>query len=331
MEQKTQFSKIKNITTGVLFAFLLTFSFIIPLQPQSISHSDNMTTQNRAEEKGVVSSIPNLENFFSDLVIAADSAFVWDMKNQRILFEKKANKVAPLASITKMIAAVITLELAPANTEIRIQREFLEAEGDSGLYVDERWLLKDLLDFSLVSSSNDGFRAIASVVGAISAGTDDPRKGRQKFIEKINQKAQELNLENTVVYDETGLDQNKSQSGAYSTAKETALFFQYILREHPEILEPTDNKELSFISLSNKHHTATNTNLIAKKVPGMIGAKTGYTDLAGGNLVTVFDSGLGQPIIIVVLGSSIEERFTDTEKLIGAARSFIIEEKNSSW
>jgi D-alanyl-D-alanine carboxypeptidase len=54
--------------------------------------------------------------------------------------------------------------------------------------------------------------------------------------------------------------------------------------------------------------------------PGLIGAKTGYTDLAGGNLVVAFDLEIGHPVIAVVLGSTQEGRFTDMRALIEAAR-----------
>ena len=56
-----------------------------------------------------------------------------------------------------------------------------------------------------------------------------------------------------------------------------------------------------------------------QNIPGFIGAKTGYTDLAGGNLVAVFDIDIGHPLIAVVLGSTEEGRFTDIETLINAA------------
>lgn len=318
---------MRNVFAGVVLILLLIASFLTPITPDASQKNNTNNTQeyNDNSNQELISKNP-----FEEITIVGKSAFVWDVVKQKPLFEKDSDKVMPLASIAKTLSAVVSLELAPQNTEIRIEKEFLEAEGDSGLYVNERWALKDLIDFSLVVSSNDGFRAIASVIGAITFGTDDFYFGRQKFIEKVNQKAKNIGLEKTVIHDEAGLDQNENQSGAYSTAKETALLFEYILKNKPEILEATTKKETSFFSLNQINHTASNTNLIVKNVPGIIGAKTGFTDLAGGNLATVFDAGLGRPIIIVVLNSTINERFVDSEKLIEASRSFIIDEKKNT-
>lgn len=327
MSPEKKFFNMRNVFAGVVLILLLIASFLTPITPYASQKNNTNNTQeyNDNSNQELISKNP-----FEEITIVGKSAFVWDVVKQKPLFEKDSDKVMPLASIAKTLSAVVSLELAPQNTEIRIEKEFLEAEGDSGLYVNERWALKDLIDFSLVVSSNDGFRAIASVIGAITFGTDDFYFGRQKFIEKVNQKAKNIGLEKTVIHDEAGLDQNENQSGAYSTAKETALLFEYILKNKPEILEATTKKETSFFSLNQINHTASNTNLIVKNVPGIIGAKTGFTDLAGGNLATVFDAGLGRPIIIVVLNSTINERFVDSEKLIEASRSFIIDEKKNA-
>ena len=65
-------------------------------------------------------------------------------------------------------------------------------------------------------------------------------------------------------------------------------------------------------------HNVENTNTSAAAIPGLIGSKTGFTDLAGGNLAVVFDVGLSRPVIAVVLGSTKETRFTDIEQLVNA-------------
>ncbi len=66
-----------------------------------------------------------------------------------------------------------------------------------------------------------------------------------------------------------------------------------------------------------------NTNEVVQNIDGLIASKTGYTDLSGGNLVVAFDAGLNHPIIVTVLGSSQEGRFSDTLKLINEARNAI--------
>ena len=70
-------------------------------------------------------------------------------------------------------------------------------------------------------------------------------------------------------------------------------------------------------------HHVINTNDLVDQIPGMIGSKTGYTDLAGGNLVLLVDIGIDHPIAIAVLGSTRDERFSDVKKLIDATTNSI--------
>ena len=72
--------------------------------------------------------------------------------------------------------------------------------------------------------------------------------------------------------------------------------------------------------------SAFNTNEALGAIPGLIMGKTGYTDLAGGNLAVVFDVGLSHPVIAVVLGSTIDGRFTDMKQIVPAARKAVAQE-----
>ena len=68
---------------------------------------------------------------------------------------------------------------------------------------------------------------------------------------------------------------------------------------------------------------AKNTNIDVEKIPGLLASKTGYTTLAGGNLVVAFDASIGRPIIVVVLGSSQEGRFKDVQSLVNASIKYV--------
>ena len=74
-----------------------------------------------------------------------------------------------------------------------------------------------------------------------------------------------------------------------------------------------------FAALSNIRHSVRNTNDSVNNIPGLIASKTGYTELAGGNLVFAFDAGINHPIIVSILGSTQEGRFVDAEKLVAAS------------
>ncbi|MES2214373.1 MAG: hypothetical protein V4465_03250, partial [Patescibacteria group bacterium] len=99
-----------------------------------------------------------------------------------------------------------------------------------------------------------------------------------------------------------------------------------ILRTHPELLDATRNEIVRTTSLDNQIHTAHNTDTIVANIPGIKASKTGFTDLAGGNLVVAFDPELGRPIIISVLGSTAEERFSDVQRLVDATFKTLSEE-----
>ncbi len=256
-----------------------------------------------------------------DVRIQAKSAYVFDVYNQRSLFEKNKNAQLPLASITKLMTALTALELSPHNPKVAIKKEFLQEEGDSGLLVGETWNLKDLLDFSLVASSNDGVRSIASVIGSLSDNNSDYDIGRANFIKKMNEEAKKIGLNQTYFINESGLDE-KNVSGGYSSAEDISKLVEYIMKNKPEILEATRYPKLK-INSSAGTHVATNTNIIAKEIPGLIASKTGYTDMAGGNLVIAFDSSIGHPIIIVVLGSTESGRFEDVDKLVKVTLEYL--------
>lgn len=258
---------------------------------------------------------------FDSLELEAKSVYVFDIVKNEVIFKKNEFVQLPLASITKLMTALTAVELVPENSRITIRKEFLSEEGDSGLLAGESWRLRDLLDFSLTVSSNDGARSLASVIGAINMNTTDYDLGRKDFISKMNEKAEELGLKQTYFINETGLD-NGALSGGYGSAIDVSKLMEYLIENHSEILEATKYQEIEVDSL-DKTHTAVNTNFDVDQIPGLIASKTGYTSMAGGNLVIAFDASIGRPIVVVVLGSSIEGRFTDVSKLVEASRSYV--------
>ncbi len=263
------------------------------------------------------------EEAFSGVKISAKSAMVWDIKNHKAIYSYNPDLVLPLASLTKVMMAITASDLVPAYTVVPIKKEFLAEEGDSGFKVDENWRLKDLLDFSLITSSNDGARAIASVAGAISGGASTYDIGRKEFVDRMNEKAKKIGLDSMYFSNENGLDANASLGGAYGNVRDVVKLFEYALKTTPQIIEPTKKSSAVIKSIDNVDHVANNTNYEVNLIPGIIASKTGYTALAGGNLAIVFDAELGRPMIISVLGSTLEGRFTDVNTLIKASREYL--------
>ena len=258
---------------------------------------------------------------YDQLTLEAKSVYVWDISAHKKLYGKNEEKQLPLASVTKMMMALVAVELLPSDTKVTINSIDLESEGDNGLFLGEKWVLADLLKFTLISSSNDGASAIASVAGASllhEASSSDPFLNKQLFVQRMNEKAEAIGLTNTHFSNESGLDLDSVTSGAYGSTRDMAMLFQYIFKKHSELFTPTTYKKIDLTSLSKVTHHVANTNEGVARVTGLIGSKTGYTDLAGGNLVVVVDIGVDHPVVIAVLGSSREGRFTDIAQLISA-------------
>lgn len=259
---------------------------------------------------------------FIEPQVFAQNLVVYDISTGRILAEKNASIKKPLASITKVMSALTARELLPSNTQISIRREFLVEEGDSGLRDGEVFSLGDLLDLSLVISSNDGSRAIASVAGAFMQGNKDYTLGRAQFIKQMNVIAHKLGLSTFSFTNETGLDNTDGTTGGYGSAEDVAKLFGYIIKKYPDLLEKT-HRETEKIYSDSYIHTLSNTNTALSNIPNVIASKTGFTDMAGGNLAVVFDAGFGKPIAIVVLNSTAGGRFTDVVALASSTLHYL--------
>lgn len=275
----------------------------------------------------VTASAPLPKNPYDETKLLAQAAVVYDLKSKRTLFAKNEEMQLPLASLTKLMTAATALSLIPETTLITIPDVALKEEGDTGLRPGEVWLLRDLLKVMLIESSNDAAYAISGAVGAIAKGTEDLTAGREFFIERMNKQARIFGLFNTYFLNETGLDVDVKTAGGLSSAKEVALLLAAVLTKSPLIFSATKWGELTLENSNGDTHTSRNTNKDTDKFPLLIASKTGYTDLAGGNLLIAFDAGFNYPIIISVLGSTVEGRFTDAEKLLWATLLYLTNNK----
>jgi len=258
---------------------------------------------------------------FESIEIEAQAAYVYDIATGEVLYSQNEEKRLPLASLSKLMTALVASDLVSQSTVIKVESEDVAIEGDSGLLVGEKWRLKDIIDYTLMTSSNDGASAIATVAGSFGQSSygEPAIVAKHSFVGRMNEKSEEIGLLHTYFLNESGLDLDKKVSGAYGTAKDVAGLMRYIIENKPLIVESTTQSSAAFISLDNIEHTATNTNITISDLPGIIASKTGFTELAGGNLVVVMDAGLMHPIVIAVLGSSVEGRFADVRRLFEAS------------
>ena len=251
---------------------------------------------------------------FADLSLEAEAVYVWDISAKRPLYEKNADMSWPLASITKLMTALLSYELVADDTSITISPEAAAQQSGGTLTAGEVFKAKELADFALVSSYNSVAYTLADSVGSLLGEGDSVAL----FVEGMNIKAEEMGLSGLKFYNPTGLDVSTTKAGAYGTAREVSLMVEYILANYPEILIPTITPRTRVYNTAGVFHESDNTNDIITSIPNLLGSKTGYTDLAGGNLTIVFDTGFNRPVVITVLGSTHSERFTDMKKLIAA-------------
>lgn len=248
------------------------------------------------------------QRFITNLNLEAKAYIVYDPKTGEIIASQNENKVLPLASITKVMTILASSEQLRPETNITIREDI--GENSSGFFGGERWQMANLSALTLVSSSNEGATALAGAV------TDS-----ENLVLLMNKKAQDLNLASLQFSNPTGLDEGPLPGGQGS-ALDTAKLFTYILKNKPEIFEPTKEAMIVEKSIDGLDHAVMNTNTIVNQIPGLMASKTGYTDLAGGNLAVIANIGLNRPLVFVVLGSSKEGRFSDTKKLTTATLNY---------
>lgn len=241
--------------------------------------------------------------------ISAKSAIVLNFKanNQKnsILYQKNINQVLPIASLTKIMTAIIALENFDLEEVIKVSKNSVNIIGNNGgLIRGEELKVKDLLYIMLMESSNDAAMALTS---------DNPRLGYEEFINLMNSKVKELELKNTIFFEPVGLSPD-NQSTVLEIANLSRYAFNFSL-----ISEILKTPTTAISSIDRRFiHNLTNTNKLLGRIPQIIGGKTGFTDEAGGCMLTVSNISNNNYLISVVLGSS--QREEDTEKLINWAQ-----------
>lgn len=273
-------------------------------------HETETSSRKNAELSG--NSTPHA---FNGLALSAHAAYVFDVTNKKPLYAYNAEAQVPLASLTKVMTALIAADTLRDEYPVVIGADSIASEGDSGFRVGEQWRLNDLIRFTLIESSNDGASALAAATTA-RAGSDT--------IARMNAQAKRIGLSQTYFLTPTGLDVNHSEyPGAVGSAEDFAHLFAYALRHIPDLLESTAVEQATFISLDGITHRAHNTNRSIANLPWSIASKTGTTELAGANLAVVFEAGPMRPFVVVVLGATPEKREQDVTALINATFAYL--------
>lgn len=250
---------------------------------------------------------------------------------EKILFEKNKEKQLPIASITKLMTALVASEKYKLDDIITVSEDSLKIDGLSGIYKPgDRFFFYNALRAMLIASHNEIAHTFALQIGIPS------------FIDLMNKKAFELGLLNTNFINETGLDSVRSlmplasadtnrhltSNGVdpeidltyinHSTVFDIYKLARYIKENNSDIFYITSQNEISLFNIDkNFIGTIRNTNKLLgdQEIPfHIIGGKTGETDLAKQNLVVVTEAPCGGKIFNIVLDS--QNRFDDMKKLL---------------
>jgi D-alanyl-D-alanine carboxypeptidase len=251
-------------------------------------------------------------NAYADVAIEAKSAIVYDLVTGQALYAKNADAQLPLASLTKLLTVYAAFtQLSPQET-IVIPADALALDLPRAFNVGQSFTLTDIARLTLTASLNDGAAAIAEAT-ALHAHVSET--------EMLAGAAASLGLSQTFAVNGNGLDVNTAVSGGYGSARDLARLAGALVSQFPAVAEATTQTFAEATSLGGTHYKVANTDPVVSTVAHLLLSKTGFTDLAGGNLALVFDVGIGHPIAVIVLGSSQKARFTDSVSLINLTLS----------
>ena len=243
----------------------------------------------------------------ADLSVDAKSAILIDYDSGEVLFEQNPDEKVQVASIVKLMTILLTFEEIEAGNlsldEMLTTTENASSMGGSQVFIDPfvDYSVEDMLKSVIVASANDASVALAEKI----SGTEEA------FVKKMNQRAKELGLNDTVYVNASGLP----EPGQYSTARDVAKLTK-------EVLKIKDYFNYSTIWMDKLTHPSgretevVNTNKLIRYFKGCDGGKTGSTDEAGYCLTATAERG-GMRLIAVVLGAKDATlRFNETSKLL---------------
>lgn len=250
-------------------------------------------------------------NIFEELDLDASSVLVYNSTKDEVIYKMNSEESMPLASLAKVMTAVVAMEKTPKEFPVTIGSQDLSWAGDHGLLVGETWKKEDILAFMLTVSSNDAAESVARNVEIETIKNFGEESG--DFVYLMNEKSKELGLDLNFA-NPSGLDvENETMPGATGSAEDISILMGYAVDNYPELFKETSNERISKQVLGNWHH-GENTNKIIGDIAGVVASKTGFTDLSGGNLSVVVLNG-GEEYILTVLGADFYSRFDDILKL----------------
>jgi D-alanyl-D-alanine carboxypeptidase len=230
--------------------------------------------------------------------VTAKGFLAADLKTGEIILEQGEDLVAPVASVTKLMTALVAREKLDLQKVAIVSRDSFNTFGSEGeLRLGEKIRLYDLMHPLLMESSNDGAEVI----------TEAYDKGRDAFMAQMNKKAKEIGMTNTYYEDPSGLDPRN-----VSTIEDLMKLGKYVWEHEPTIFDMTRVRQYAILG-----HKWFNKNAFLK-YDSFMGGKNGYIDESKKTTVSLFNTPLargGSRQVIVVLLKS-DDREGDAVKVL---------------
>lgn len=276
--------------------------------PQPAPFSDTSATAFNPVDLLQASPIPVLKHEAIEPDIKAKAGLIMDYDTSLILYAKNMDTPLPMASLTKIMTAVLILDHHDPSEVVTVQSNFGTVEGVKiSLQKGEKLTVDDLLKALLIPSAGDAAMALAE----FHSGTVE------KFVAQMNERAHSLNLFHTHFINPIGLDADNHYSSAYDLAVLTKYALHF--KEFRNIVKL---KSASITSIdSGMVRTLSSTNYLLGSYLDILGVKTGTTDAAGESLINLAQNDGGHRVIAVLLNSP--DRFQENKSMIDwAFRSF---------
>ncbi|MCL2096567.1 MAG: D-alanyl-D-alanine carboxypeptidase [Oscillospiraceae bacterium] len=257
-----------------------------------------------AEEKQAERQNQGISVVYPELGIKAEGAILIEAATGTVLFEHNADEAFPPASVTKVMSMLLIMEgIAEGRVSLEDKvtaSEYASSMGGSQIYLEpgEQMTLNDMLKAIVVSSANDATVAVAEhLMGSVEA-----------FVARMNERAGELGMKNTVFKNTTGLDDD----GHETSARDIAIMSRELLT-HSKIFDYT---KIWMDTLRDGEFGISNTNRLIRFYTGANGLKTGSTGLAKYCLSASAERNGMQLIAVVMAAPSSDERFAGAKKML---------------
>ncbi|MEI3604697.1 D-alanyl-D-alanine carboxypeptidase family protein [Pseudogracilibacillus sp. SE30717A] len=229
---------------------------------------------------------PPIGQSVEELSVSANNAVLIEASSGRILFEKEAHEKRPIASITKVMTAIIAIEQGNLDDMVKVSKRAVHTEGSSiYLQENEKMSLKDLLYGLMLRSGNDASVAIAEHIGGSVEG----------FTLLMNEKARYLGMTNTHFANPHGLDED----GHFSSAYDIAILMRNAMEN--DIFKEISASE-NYQSEDRTYKWINKNKLLTQYYNYCTGGKTGFTKKAGRTLVTTAEKDSLSLIVVTLDG-----------------------------